>query len=465
MAAASPLAPPPPRSGLLAVPGDPGPALVGHTLRYLRDPEGWAAGRYARYGPVSWARAFGVTLVGALTPDGAEPLLVNRDKAFSQAGWEYFIGPFFHRGLMLLDFGEHRHHRRVMQQAFTQDRLRAFIGSLGEAIDAGLCRWEPSDRFLVYPALKQLTLDLATVVFMGGGLGRQADRINQAFIATVRAGTAFVRRPVPGSRWWRGLRGRRRLEAFFAEQLPAKRAGGDPDLFSALCHAQSEDGDRFNDDDVVNHMIFLMMAAHDTVTITMSTICYYLARDPQWQERLRDESRAVGKPALEFDDLKRLPSLDLVIKEALRLVAPVPALPRRTVADTELLGHYVPAGTMVNIIPYFIHHLEEVWPQPLRFDPERFADDRREDRVHPYAWMPFGGGAHKCIGMHFAYMEIKAVLHQLLLRYRWRVDPDYEMPVDLTALPVPADGLPVTLERIGHGRGATAHRSRQSSVS
>ena len=465
MATASQLAPAPPGSGLLPVAGDPGPALIGHTLRYLRDPEGWAAGRNARYGPVSWARAFGVRIVGTLTPDAAAPLLVNRDKAFSQAGWEHFIGPFFHRGLMLLDFGEHRHHRRVMQQAFTQERLRAFITNLGEAIDVAIDRWEPSDRFLVYPALKQLTLDLATVVFMGGRLGQQADRINQAFIATVRAGTAFVRQPVPGTRWWRGLRGRRRLESFFARQLPAKHAGDGRDLFSALCQAQTENGDRFSDDDIVNHMIFLMMAAHDTVTITMSTICYYLAKHPDWQERLRDESRALGKPVLELDDLKRLPSLDLVIKEALRLVAPVPALPRKAVADTELLGYFIPAGTMVNIMPYFTHHLEQLWPQARRFDPERFAADRREDRVHPYAWMPFGAGAHKCIGMHFGDMEIKAMLHQLLLRYRWRVDPGYEMPLDLTALPIPADRLPVALQRIGPGRASAAPRGRQSSVS
>lgn len=417
-------------------------------MRYLRDPEGWAADRYERYGPVSWSRVFGVRLVTVMEPEAAGLLLVNRDKAFSQAGWEYFIGPFFRRGLMLLDFGEHHHHRRIMQQAFTQERLRVFVRDLGAAIDGALSTWEPSRHFLVYPALKQLTLDLATVVFMGGVLGRQADLVNRAFIATVRAGTAFVRLPVPGSRWWRGLRGRGRLEAFFTRQLSAKRAGAGQDLFSALCNAQTEDGERFSDDDVVNHMIFLMMAAHDTSTITLSTIWYYLAKEQAWQERLRDESRALGKPALAFDDLKQLPSFDLVIKEALRLVAPVPALVRKTVTDTDLDGYFLPAGTMVNVLPYFIHHLEQLWPRPYQFDPERFAAERRDDRVHPYAWMPFGGGAHKCIGMHFADMEIKAVLHQTLLRYRWRVEPGYEMPLDLTALPVPADKLPVRLERV-----------------
>ena len=68
--------------------------------------------------------------------------------------------------------------------------------------------------------------------------------------------------------------------------------------------------------------------------------------------------------------------------------------------------------------------------------------------MHPYAWVPFGGGAHKCIGLHFADMQVKAILHQVLLKYRWRVPADYVMPVDTTSLPVPKDGLPVTLERL-----------------
>jgi len=92
--------------------------------------------------------------------------------------------------------------------------------------------------------------------------------------------------------------------------------------------------------------------------------------------------------------------------------------------------------------------MEEIWPEAEKFDPERFSEERREDKVHPYAWVPFGGGAHKCIGLHFAEMQVKAILHQVLLHYRWSVPADYEMPLDMTSLPVPGDGLPVKLERL-----------------
>jgi cytochrome P450 len=414
----------------------------------MRDPVGLMLQRYDQYGPVSWTRLFGLRVVQMLGPDANQFVLMNKGDLFSNhGGWDFFIGPFFHRGIMLLDFEEHRWHRRIMQQAFTKSALRGYLERMGPRITAGLDTW-PEGGIKVLPRVKRLTLDLATDVFMGQALGPRSEQVNRAFVDTVRAGTALLRFPVPGLRWSKGLRGRRVLEQLFRDEIPKKRAQEDNDLFSALCHATTEDGDRFSDDDVVNHMIFLMMAAHDTTTITLSNLFYHLASAPEWQERLREESRALGKTQLEYEDLEKLPGIGLAMKEALRLCAPVPSLPRRTVRDVEYDGFHIPKGSFITMAPYFTHYMEEYWPDAERFDPERFAEHRREDKVHPYAWVPFGGGAHKCIGLHFADMQVKAILHQVLLKYRWRVPADYVMPVDTTSLPVPKDGLPVTLERL-----------------
>jgi cytochrome P450 len=442
------LTPPPSGSGLRGVPGDSGPPGIGYSLRFLSDGMGWARRRYDVYGPVSWSDVFGTRMVSALGPDATEVVLRNRDKAFSQAGWEYFIGPFFRRGLMLLDFDEHLHHRRIMQQAFTRARMERYLEAMQPHLDAGVATWRPDDAFNWFPAIKHLLLRNATEVFVGVDLGAREQRIFKAFLDTVQAGTAIIRADVPGGRWHAGLKGRRELEAFFRHHLPAKRAGDDADLFTALCHAETDDGHTFSDEDVVNHMIFLLMAAHDTSTITMTTMAYHLARHPEWQERIRDEVMALDADTLSYDDLERLPSVDLVMKEALRLVAPVPTLARKTVIDTDILGCHVPADTMIAVAPWFNGLMHEYWPQPDVFDPERFTPERAEDKVHAYAWAPFGGGVHKCIGMHFASVQIKATLHQILRRYRWSVAVDYVMPLDTTALPIPADDLPVTLERL-----------------
>jgi cytochrome P450 len=379
-------------------------------------------------------------------PAAAEALLVNRERVFASGpAWSHFIGPFFHRGLMLLDFDEHLHHRRIMQAAFSQDALHRYHAMLVPHIRSGIADWGDVPRPRLHRMFKELTLDLALEAFVGVELDRDEQlRINRAFIDAVRGGTAIIRKPVPGGDWRRGLKARAVLEDFFRSALPEKRRVGGDDLFAQLCRAQSEDGHEFTDDDVVNHMIFLLMAAHDTTTITMTSMAYRLARNPNWQERCRKESQAAGE--LDYDGVMALSSLDLVMKESMRMCAPVPSIPRTATRDTEIDGYFIPAGSMVTVSPYQNHFLEEWWPNPRDFDPERF--ERREDKVHRMAFEPFGGGVHKCIGMHFAGMQVRAILHEMLRSYRWSVPDDYTWPIDLTALPFPRDGVPVHLERL-----------------
>ncbi|MCX6396745.1 MAG: cytochrome P450 [Propionibacteriales bacterium] len=421
---------------------------IGGTLAYVKDPLVFMNDQYARFGPVSEMGFIGKRWTILLGPDACGEALRNADKAFaSKAGWGALVGPFFDGGLMLLDFEEHHRHRRLMQAAFTRDRLAGYTAALGPAVAAGLDRWQPGPDFAAYPALKDLTLDLATQVFMGGAeLSEpgELDRVNQAFIDCVQAATALVRLPIPFTRWGRGLAGRRLLEKFLRRHLAQKRATPGEDLFSVLCHL-SEDGDQFTDDDVVNHMIFLLMAAHDTSTITTSTAMQYLGQHPEWQDRLRAEAAHLGdQPTL--DELDGLDGFDLVIKECLRLLPPVPVLARKTVKETEILGTRIPAGRLTALMVHLQHHQPELWKDPETFDPGRFSAERREDKVHRHAWEPFGGGVHKCLGMFFAGAEVKLILHQLLRRYSWTVAPDYVAPLNYYSLPYPQDGQPVDLQ-------------------
>jgi cytochrome P450 len=435
------LAPPPLGTRMDGIPGAYGLPYVGFIFQYTRDPLGMFQRRHQRYGPLSWGQSFGKRFVAVLGADLHGEVLVNRDEHFSNEGaWEFLIGPFFHRGLMLMDGEEHRLHRRVLHTAFTRERLRQSVDVVGEVTAASLAGWPTDGEVVFQPLAKQLTLDLATTLFMGEEISDQTRRVNRAFVDTVKAATDPIRLPIPGTRWHRGLHGRRVLQEWFEERIAAKRATQTDDLFSVLCHAEGDDGGRLSDADVINHMIFFMMAAHDTSTIALTSLVYYLARHPEWQDRLREESLALGVDAVTYDDLDRLPSLDLAFKEVLRLIPPVPALPREVLADTELDGRPIPAGTMLMLAPIFNHHSSEWWTDPATFDPERH---QRGEPGHKFAYTPFGGGAHLCIGMHFGGNEVKAIMHQLLLRSRWQVEPGYVMPVDWTSLPVPRDGLPI----------------------
>jgi cytochrome P450 len=433
--------------------------LVGGTLDYVRDPLDFMQRVHDAHGPVSDHTMLGATWTLLIGPDAVGAALVNRDKAFANGpGWAHLVGPFFDRGLMLLDFEEHHAHRRLMQEAFTRDRLASYADQLAPAVAAGVAGWQPDEHFRAYPALKALTLDLATEVFLGGAElsdPAELDRVNAAFIDCVQAASALVRLPVPGTRWGRALRGRRLLEDFIGRQLPARRAGEGDDLASVLCRV-SVDGERFSDTDVVNHLIFVLMAAHDTSTTTVSTMLRFLGQHPGWRERARAEALAAPEvPGL--DDLEQMTDLDLVMKECLRLVTPVPALARRTVRATEVLGHRIPAGRLVSVMPHHMHHDPAWWTDPERFDPERFAPDRREDKAHRFAWAPFGGGVHKCLGMYFAGLEVKLVMHAVLRRFDWEVPSDYETPMNNHSLPVPRDGQPIRLRtrRVGIEEGTT----------
>jgi hypothetical protein len=190
--------------------------------------------------------------------------------------------------------------------------------------------------FRFFPFIKQLTLDVATSTFAGMELGNDADRLNTAFIDSVEASLAWVRWAVPGGKMWRGVHGRRELERAYTAALAQKRAVATSDLFSRLCHARSEDGAAFTDQEIINHMIFVMMAAHDTSTSTLTTMTYLLAKHPDWQERLRLKALAYDSDELRYDDLETQEELNWVIKETLRLYPPLTSIPRKTVRDIEL---------------------------------------------------------------------------------------------------------------------------------
>lgn len=451
----APLATPPADSGLEPVRGDPGWPLLGWSLTVLyRGPLPFYSQRRERYGRLSWSRLFGRRVLTVASADAIETVLRNADGHWSNRdGWDWLIGPFFDGGLMLLDDPQHRRDRRIMNAAFTRRRVQGYQARLAQITARQIDHWPPGPM-RAYPALKQLTLDVATDVFLDeefahdGGRG-EAEEVNEAFIACVRAGTALLRRGgVPGSRWQRGLEGRARLETYFRDRVPAHRREDGDDLLSALCHARSEEGESFSDADVVNHIIFLMMAAHDTATIITNAIVYFLMAHPEWQERCRAESSALAdQPSVE--DMGELASLDLVLRETLRAIPPVPGFGRMAVADTALDGCYIPAGTAALLAPLAVHHDPQLWRRPHVFDPERFSPERREHKVHPFAYIPFGGGAHRCIGMHFGTMEVKTIVHQLLRRFRMVQPQAAPSRWDWSSLPKPLDDLPVRLEPLG----------------
>jgi cytochrome P450 len=437
---------------LAHVPGNnPAKGWLGRTYRtvkFLRDPKKMIFGMAEQYGPVFRRQDFmgwGVTLLG---PEANELVLFNKDRIFSsKLGWDPVLQLVFPNGLMMMDFEHHRVHRKTLSVAFKPAPMKAYLGGLNEGIERAIGRWSATEPFKFYPAIKDLTLDLAAGSFLGLAWGPEAERINQAFTDMVRASVAIVRRPLPLTQMRRGVDGRAYLSGFFAREIPKRRGREGEDFFSQFCNATDEEGRLLTDQEIIDHMNFLMMAAHDTLTSSITSLVYFLAIHPDWQEKLREEVDGVRRrhgDTLPYDALSELELVEMAFKEALRLIPPVPAIPRRAVKDFEFKGYRVPAGAGVGVNPLYTHHMPEHWPDPERFDPLRFTTQLSANR-HKYAWVPFGGGAHMCLGLHFAYMQAKAFFFALLSTRRIVVPEGYRAGFHMVPIPRPKDGLPVTL--------------------
>jgi cytochrome P450 len=445
---------PPKRNSLTHIPGDEGWPFIGKTLDVLADPKGQVERSAAQYGLLYRSHIFGETSLTFLGPEANELVLFDQAKLFSSSlGWGRILDLLFPRGLMLLDFDEHRLHRRALSVAFKSGPMKSYLAGLDTGIAARVRQWKAQPGpMLLYPAMKQLTLDLAATSFLGADLGPEVDEITNAFVDMVAASISVIRTPLPGTKMARGVRGRKRIVAYFSEQIPIRRArGGGEDLFSQLCHATHEDGALLSTQDIVDHMSFLMMAAHDTLTSSLTSFMAALAANPLWQGRLRDEVNGLGIAAdapTTFDHLEAMQLTEMAFKEAMRLKPPVPSIPRRAIRDFTFMGYAIPAGTMLGVNPLFTHHMPEIWPDPERFDPMRFTEEAQRNR-HRFAWVPFGGGAHMCIGLHFAYMQAKCFARHFLQNLEVSLEPGYTPDWQMWPIPKPRDGLRVTLTPVG----------------
>lgn len=445
----------PDEAAIAHIPGEAGWPIVGHTFNQLRDPHAFTRRMVDTYGQVYKVKAFGGWNVAMIGAEANELVLFDREKRFSsEQGWGPVLDQLFPRGLMLMDFDHHRADRRALSIAFKPGPMRHYADALNRGIAKRMSEWgEGPIQF--YPAIKQLTLDLAADSFLGLPFGPEADAINKAFVDMVQASVAPVRRPLPFTKMKKGVDGRAFLVDYFTKETHriraegSNRAGGQ-DMFSQFATAEYEDGTQMAVDEVVDHMNFLMMAAHDTITSSATSLVFYLAQNPEWQEKVRQELTAItggeGKD-LAFDQLGEPDLTEMAFKESLRMTPPVPSMPRRALKAFEFGDYHIPAGQHVGINIHYTHHSEEYWDNPFTFDPMRFTPELVKAR-HKYAWVPFGGGAHMCLGLHFAYMQIKILMAHMLTRYRIETAEGYDPAWQPWPIPQPKDGLRIALKKL-----------------
>ncbi|MGB5811097.1 MAG: cytochrome P450 [Polyangiales bacterium] len=429
--------------------GEYGWPLVGKTLAMVQSPNEMFRRHFEKYGEVSRISITGNKCVLLLHPDHAQRVLLDREKNFSiKKGWESVMADFFEGGLVMRDYDEHRLHRGIMQSSFKPDAMRGYLTRIQVIVRRAVERWAKKDEFVFYDEVKRLLLEIAFDVFCWvEDSGATVRKANQAFTDMMEGALGIVRLPIPGLLYHRGIRGRATLKRFFMDLIAQKRASSDQDVFAHFCRSKTEDGAYYADEDIADHMVFLMLAAHDTTTSAATMAAYYLCHDFDLQERIgRDVPRSEAPLSYEafFHEMKEMVGL---FYETIRLHPPVSVLLRRTIRECEFGGHRVPADTMVCVPSTFIHRHPGFWDEPDQFDHTRFSEERNEQRKHNFMWIPFGGGAHKCIGMHFARLLFMETFAEMMTGYRLEFTRRDYYPAKLQYFPFskPTDGLPMRL--------------------
>jgi cytochrome P450 len=429
-----------------ALPGNDGLPIVGHLFSFLFDQPSFIQAASEKYGPVFRINLGGMRVAIALGADLAEQVLLDKGQRFSNELGYQRLAPLFGRGLVQYDFEEHRFQRRLFQTAFRAGALRDYVPLIADDVARELETWRNAADFRVYPHVKRLLLRSGLSVFYGlQATSQQNELLADAFVDLINGSLRIFDVDLPGFRLHTALRARKLLRGYIQQLIPERRAREGADMLSHLCKEKKESGEWFSDDELIDHASFLLFAAHETTASLLQHLVYYLTLHPDWRQRIREETAGRSALDLGYDDLQSFTWLGRMIDEVLRLHSPAPAMMRVTLEDVTLQGVTVPANSFMMLIPGFNHHAPGEWSDPQRFDPERFSPERSEHRRHVCNYIPFGGGAHKCIGMHFARMQAQLFASHLLHCYDFATPSGYRPRFQYFPLPRIRDGLPLRL--------------------
>jgi len=415
-----------------------------------------------RYGDVA---AFRVGTRSAVLVN--HPELINRmlrDRSClkseeSRKAMRSFLGD----GLLTIEGAPHLRHRRMMAPAFHRERIRGYTELMCAETYADIASWRPGEKRDLHKDMMRVTFTIVTRALFSADRRDDAHEVEKALElimpwAMLGGAMANVLPSLPVIYPPSGKAAIARLNRLVLEIVARRRAeGGDRgDLLSMLLATRDEDGSALTDDDICAEALTLLVAGHDTTANTLTWAWHLLTQNPEVQEALYQEvQRVVGERALTPEDLPKLPLVEQVIHETLRLYPVIWIGDRVPQQDIELGGYAIPKGTEVVFSMWVTQRDERFFPDPERFDPARFSP-ARIGSIPDGAYFPFGAGVHKCIGHTFAQMEARIILAAMVQRFAISAIPGHKVRKTLGLVMAPARGFPVRLSarKIGLKRSA-----------
>jgi cytochrome P450 len=351
-----------------------------------------------------------------------------------------------------------KQHRRILNPSFHATTVQRYTDMIIDQTQRALDRWQDtSEQEMMFEMMRTTMSIIAEIIFSIKDLERDAAGLNQALTAvfevlTART-TAFQQTPIwaptpENRRIWAATR---TIENFMLPLISERRRAGvdHGDILSDLIQAKdAETGEQLSDREIMNELKTLFGAGHETTALMLTWTLYLLAKNPEIQEKLQAEvDRVLVGRDPTLNDLKQLPYTEQVINESMRLFPPAWSLMVRQAKEELQFGDTrVPQGSLLLIPMWVVHRNPSVFPDPLRFDPDRFEGDWRS-RFPKYAFFPFGGGPHVCVGSHLAMLEGHLMLPMMVQRYSYHDLP--RAPIQLQALLTlrPRSGLKIGISK------------------
>lgn len=362
---------------------------------------------------------------------GSEAANFRKDNHFYQE-----IRDSFGNGLLTSQDDDYLRQRRLVQPLFTKRRVDGYAGAVVTETEATLASWGQAPDGVVELSHEMMRLALRAVarILFGTDVEATIDVVDRCFPViteyTMRRGYSPANLPrdwpTPGNR--RAAAAVNELYGVCDRIVAERRSTAAPqgeDLLSLLAAATNEEDGELDATELRDQMLIFLLAGHESTATSMAFTLHLLATHPEIQTRARDEiGRVLGDRTPDASDFDRLPYLMRVLKEAMRLYPAAPVTGRRSVAASEIDGHTVPAGADIMLVPWATHRHPRYWPDPERFDPDRFTPEAEATRPR-YAYFPFGGGPRACIGQHFSMLEAVIALAMVLRAYEFEaVDTD-----------------------------------------